>query len=49
MRATVDRTTYLTYGIEDDNLPVLLSSVIFSAFQKTARTRCFLSKTRKIL
>ncbi len=29
MRATVDRTTYLTYGLEDENLPVLLSSGYF--------------------
>ena len=29
MRATVDRTTYLTYGLEDENLPVLLSTGYF--------------------
>jgi hypothetical protein len=29
MRATVDRTTYLTYGLEDAELPVLLSSGYF--------------------
>lgn len=29
MRATVDRTTYLTYGIENENLPVLLASGYF--------------------
>ncbi|MDQ3321778.1 MAG: hypothetical protein M3525_04985 [Acidobacteriota bacterium] len=34
MRATVDRTSYLTYGIEDDNLPVLLSSGYFFRFSK---------------
>ncbi|HXG82679.1 MAG TPA: M14 family zinc carboxypeptidase [Pyrinomonadaceae bacterium] len=34
MRATVDRTTYLTYGIEDDNLPVLLSSGYFFRISK---------------
>ena len=34
MRATVDRTTYLTYGIEDDELPVLLSSGYFFRFSK---------------
>jgi hypothetical protein len=34
MRATVDRTTYLTYGIEDDALPVLLSSGFFFRFSK---------------
>ena len=34
MRSTVDRTTYLTYGIEDDELPVLLSSGFFFRFSK---------------
>ncbi len=34
MRATVDRTTYLTYGIEEDELPVLLSSGFFFRFSK---------------
>jgi len=34
MRAAVDRTTYLTYGIEDDNLPVLLSSGYFFRISK---------------
>ncbi len=29
MRATVDRTTYLTYGLETENLPVLLASGYF--------------------
>ncbi len=29
MRGTIDRTTYLTYGIEDDSLPVLLASGYF--------------------
>ncbi|MFN2452587.1 MAG: M14 family zinc carboxypeptidase [Pyrinomonadaceae bacterium] len=29
MRATVDRTTYLTYGYEDPQLPVLVSSAYF--------------------
>ncbi|CAN5219306.1 M14 family zinc carboxypeptidase [soil metagenome] len=29
MRGTVDRTTYLTYGLEDENLPVLLASGYF--------------------
>src|SRR6185369_175427 len=29
MRATVDRTTYLTYGLEQDELPVLLASGYF--------------------
>ncbi len=33
-RATVDRTTYLTYGIEDDELPVLLASGYFFRFSK---------------
>jgi hypothetical protein len=34
MRATVDRTTYLTYGLEQDELPVLLSSGFFFRFSK---------------
>ncbi len=34
MRATVDRTTYLTYGLESDNLPVLLASGYFFRFSK---------------
>jgi len=34
MRATVDRTNYLTYGIEDENVPVLLSSGYFFRFSK---------------
>jgi hypothetical protein len=29
MRATVDRTTYLTYGMETENVPVLLASGYF--------------------
>ncbi len=33
-RATVDRTTYLTYGIEDDEIPVLLASGYFFRFSK---------------
>ncbi|MFN6964912.1 MAG: M14 family zinc carboxypeptidase [Pyrinomonadaceae bacterium] len=34
MRATVDRTTYLTYGIEQDELPVLLASGYFFRYSK---------------
>jgi hypothetical protein len=34
MRATVDRTTYLTYGIEQDELPVLLASGYFFRISK---------------
>lgn len=34
MRATVDRTTYLTYGIEDENIPVLLASGFFFRLSK---------------
>ena len=34
MRATVDRTTYLTYGIKNDELPVLLSSGYFFRYSK---------------
>jgi len=33
-RATVDRTTYLTYGIEDDEVPVLLASGYFFRISK---------------
>jgi hypothetical protein len=34
MRATVDRTSYLTYGIESDELPVLLASGYFFRYSK---------------
>lgn len=34
MRARVDRTTYLTYGIERDEIPVLLSSGYFFKYSK---------------
>jgi hypothetical protein len=34
MRATVDRTTYLTYGIDSDELPVLLASGYFFRYSK---------------
>ena len=34
MRATVDRTTYLTYGLEQNTLPVLLSSGYFFRYSK---------------
>jgi hypothetical protein len=34
MRATVDRTTYLTYGLETDEIPVLLSSGYFFRYTK---------------
>jgi hypothetical protein len=34
MRATVDRTTYLTYGLESDELPVLLASGFFFRISK---------------
>ncbi|MGC2239042.1 MAG: M14 family zinc carboxypeptidase [Pyrinomonadaceae bacterium] len=34
MRATVDRTTYLTYGLEDENIPVLLASGYFFRISK---------------
>lgn len=34
MRATVDRTTYLTYGIDRDELPVLLASGYFFRYSK---------------
>ena len=34
LRATVDRTTYLTYGLEQDDLPVLLASGYFFRYSK---------------
>lgn len=34
MRATVDRTTYLSYGIDQDELPVLLASGYFFRYSK---------------
>jgi hypothetical protein len=34
MRATVDRTTYLTYGLRRDELPVILSSGYFFRYSK---------------
>jgi hypothetical protein len=34
MRATVDRTTYLTYGLEQNELPVLLASGYFFRYSK---------------
>ncbi|MBC7797197.1 MAG: hypothetical protein H7Z37_10025, partial [Pyrinomonadaceae bacterium] len=34
MRGTVDRTTWLTYGIEQNNLPVLVSSAYFFRLSK---------------
>lgn len=34
MRATVDKTTYLNYGVETDEIPVLLSSGYFFRYSK---------------
>lgn len=34
MRATIDRTTYLTYGLEQNELPVLLASGYFFRYSK---------------
>ncbi len=34
MRATVDRTTYLTYGLEQDEMPVLMASGYFFRISK---------------
>lgn len=34
MRATVDRTTYLNFGVESDEIPVLLSSGYFFRYSK---------------
>jgi hypothetical protein len=34
MRATVDRTTYLTYGLEQNDLPVVLASGYFFRYSK---------------
>jgi hypothetical protein len=34
MRATVDRTTYLNYGVDHDEMPVLLASGYFFKYSK---------------
>ena len=34
MRGTVDRTNYLTYGLTDNEIPVLLASGYFFRFSK---------------
>ena len=34
MRATIDRTSYLTFGLESDEIPVLLSSGYFFRYSK---------------
>lgn len=34
MRATVDRTTYLTYGVDSDEMPVLMASGYFFRYSK---------------
>lgn len=34
MRATVDRTTYLTYGVDRDEMPVLMASGYFFRYSK---------------
>jgi hypothetical protein len=34
MRATVDRTTYITYGVNQDEVPVLLASGYFFRYSK---------------
>jgi hypothetical protein len=50
MRATVDRTTYLTYGLERDELPVLLSSGYFFRYSKEGTNALvFDSKPKKPL
>ena len=50
MRATVDRTTYLTYGLEQDELPVLLSSGYFFRYSKEGTNALiFESKPKKPL
>jgi hypothetical protein len=50
MRATVDRTTYLTYGIETENLPVLLASgYFFRPSKEGANALVFESNPKKPL
>ncbi|MGI8468305.1 MAG: M14 family zinc carboxypeptidase [Pyrinomonadaceae bacterium] len=47
MRATVDRTTYLTYGLEDENLPVLLSTGYFFRPSKEGANAVVFEKSPK--
>jgi hypothetical protein len=50
MRATVDRTTYLTYGLDTDELPVLLASGYFFRVSKEGTNALlFESKPKKPL
>ena len=50
MRATVDRTTFLTYGLEQDELPVLLASGYFFRISKEgSNALIFAPKPRKPL
>jgi hypothetical protein len=47
MRATVDRTTYLTYGLEDEHLPVLLSSGYFFRLSREGSNAIIFDKNPK--
>lgn len=50
MRATVDRTTYLTYGLETENIPVLLASgYFFRPSKEGANALVFDQKPKKPL
>jgi hypothetical protein len=47
MRATVDRTTYLTYGVDRDEIPVLLASGYFFRFSKEGTNALIFDATGK--
>ncbi len=47
MRGTVDRTTYLTYGLEQDDLPVLLASGYFFRYSKEGSNAVVFDAGRK--
>jgi len=47
MRATVDRTTYLTYGLEQDEIPVLLASGYFFRYSKEGTNALVFDATPK--
>jgi hypothetical protein len=47
MRATVDRTTWLTYGLEQDDLPVVLASGYFFRYSKEGSNAIVFDKNSK--
>lgn len=47
MRATVDRTTWLTYGLEQDDLPVMLASGYFFRYSKEGSNAIVFDKNPK--